>query len=533
MPEFLSRFQQQFQEFWQNLDKSQKNRLYITGVISALVVIAGIYFITRTTYVPLISNADTKEIKEMTKILDDKKLKYQLADSGASILIDQRSNNQAQAALIQGGYPKSSGVTFEDAFKLIKITTTESEKRKIWQREEESNISAKLKALDSNIKDAWVSLALPEPSVFIGDKSKQKPTASVTVTPKTELTPKQVQGIVMMVARSVENLSPKDVTVIDNKLNILNSDTGDEYIDRTNNQYEMTLKKKSELEKNILNLLNLQSDNYDNIRVVVNPVLDFNKEESQKQDISRPNGMDTGALISTQETKENLVNGAQGGAPGIDTNPGTTNAPSYPTGTGNNSTYNKSSITQNYDYTRTATKVEKALGNLIPDQTTAAVILGYGRRVTDEAKLSQEFIDQVKDITSKATGIPANNITVSKFKIAPTETTQTQMSDRIRQFINDYGMFAIMLLLIIGLAIAAIPRRKKVEEPEPALDEVAATATATVGPRFIVPDTPSENLPEIELEERSEVKKQIDKFVKQKPEAVAQLLRNWLSDEWD
>ncbi len=62
----------------------------------------------------------------------------------------------------------------------------------------------KLKALDSDIKDAWVSLALPEPSVFIGDKEKEKPTASVTVVPRNTLTPKQVQGIVMMVARSVE-----------------------------------------------------------------------------------------------------------------------------------------------------------------------------------------------------------------------------------------------------------------------------------------------------------------------------------------
>ena len=31
----------------------------------------------------------------------------------------------------------------------------------------------------------------------------------------------------------------------------------------------------------------------------------------------------------------------------------------------------------------------------------------------------------------------------------------------------------------------------------------------------------------------SEVKKQIDKFVKHKPEAVAQLLRNWLADDWN
>ena len=41
-------------------------------------------------------------------------------------------------------------------------------------------------------------------------------------------------------------------------------------------------------------------------------------------------------------------------------------------------------------------------------------------------------------------------------------------------------------------------------------------------------------LEEIELKENLETKRQIDKFVDEKPEAVANLLRNWLSDEdWE
>ena len=40
-------------------------------------------------------------------------------------------------------------------------------------------------------------------------------------------------------------------------------------------------------------------------------------------------------------------------------------------------------------------------------------------------------------------------------------------------------------------------------------------------------------LPDISTEEQSEIKRQIDKFVAQKPDAVAQLLRNWLSEDWD
>ena len=41
-------------------------------------------------------------------------------------------------------------------------------------------------------------------------------------------------------------------------------------------------------------------------------------------------------------------------------------------------------------------------------------------------------------------------------------------------------------------------------------------------------------LEEIEVKENLETKRQIDKFVDEKPEAVANLLRNWLSDEdWE
>ena len=48
-----------------------------------------------------------------------------------------------------------------------------------------------------------------------------------------------------------------------------------------------------------------------------------------------------------------------------------------------------------------------------------------------------------------------------------------------------------------------------------------------------VSDELDEEIQKISYEEQSEVKKQIEKFVKEKPESVAQLLRNWLSDEWD
>ncbi|HOM03251.1 MAG TPA: hypothetical protein PLH43_10535 [Acetivibrio sp.] len=125
---------------------------------------------------------------------------------------------------------------------------------------------------------------------------------------------------------------------------------------------------------------------------------------------------------------------------------------------------------------------------------------------------------------SNATGIPVEKITVDKQKLAPQEVEVVAASDRIKQFIDDYGFFALMIILIIALMLSVMPRKKKTPEATPEL------ATAG-GPNFAVAE--EEELPEINFEEHSEIKKQIENFVKQKPESVAQLLRNWLSDDWD
>ena len=134
---------------------------------------------------------------------------------------------------------------------------------------------------------------------------------------------------------------------------------------------------------------------------------------------------------------------------------------------------------------------------------------------------------QIKLAASTATGVPVNNITVNKMKLAAPEVITKTMGERINELVTDYGFLALMLLLIIATLIVGLPRRKR----SPALEDQVLTAVAG-GPRFVVPEH-EDPLPDIELEERSEIKKQLDKFVKQKPDAVAQLLRNWLSDDWD
>lgn len=518
MPEPLSKIFNQLKDFWKELDGSQKKRIYITSAILSVAIVISIIFVSRPNYTALVSGADRKEVGEMASILEENNIKYKIENGGSDIFIHASDNDRAQVILAQEGYPKG-GMTFEDAIGMIGITTTESDKKQIWHQQQTSDLERKLRMLD-NIEDASVSLALPEKSIFLtSEENKKKPTAWVRVKPTEPLTSKQVKGIVMLVSRSVEGLDPADVTVVDNNLNILNDQYEDEYMEAISTQEEMRLKKAYELEQRVMKYFSVgQFDNFDTFRVVANPYLDFDKVRSTSRTLSNPEGMDRGAIISSQERSERLENAEMGGVPGTDSNPGET--PLYQVTGNGNSQYRSDEKSVNYDYDETMTEEEKAIGYMVAERSTMAISLWYGQRVTDDEKLSDEFLEQVKNAASTATGIPARNITVHRYKTAPREEVSIPVSRRIKDILEQYGFIAMLLVMIVGLIIAIMPRKDRVAELQPAV--------AVEGPQ-----TEESKIEELKFEDSSEIKRQIDRFVRQKPEAVAQLLRNWLMDDWD
>lgn len=529
MPGFLQKLKQQVAEFWGSLDKSQKTRLYITSAVVIATVVIGIILLTRPSYVTLISSNDSRQIGEMKKILDDSKIWNKLDNDGNSIIVNKNDKAKARIAVSDKGFPKS-GLTFEDAISMIGISTTESDKKHIWKQQEKAEIERMISSYD-NIESAEVNVAVPEKTIFtMGDKEPPKPKAIVKITPREKLTENQVQGLVMLVSRSVENLDPKDVTVVDNNSNILNIESEDNSIDMANTQEKMRRDMEKHLQGKVYDYFSTgQFDGFDTIRVVANAILDFDKEKTQIKRIENPDDMDGGALLNSDILKENLENGAVRGEPGVGTNPGTANAPTYQIGDEENSSYKKSHEIKNFGYDETVKEQEKATGSLIPEQSTLALSFWYGQRVADDANLSNEFMNQARLAVSSATGIPVENISVTKLKLAPPEAVKKSTGDIIKEFISNYGVLLLLLVLIAALLIVTLRGRKSAGEPQ--LQELRPAAASAS--KYTIPEQSDIEIPEIEVEEKSEIKKQIDKFVKQKPEAVAQLLRNWLSDEWD
>ncbi len=527
MPDVLKKYWQQLVEFWQSLDKAQKTRLYITTALVTAVIGVSIFMLAKPNRVTLIKSDDSKQISEMVTVLNESSIWNELDDAGTGIVVNSKDKNNARIALSSSGLPKE-GTTFADAISMIGISTTESDKEQIWRQQQISQIASNIKMID-NIYEASVNLAVPEQSIFISEgEDAPTPQAIVTVKSNEKLSPEQVRGIVLIVSRSVENMDAKDVSVVDGNTGLpLNDSSGDDSLSAAGTQEDLRIAREKEIRRKVLEQLGYgASDSFDSLTVTASVVLDFDKVKSTTKSITNPQGIDGGALISGEKSSETVKNGEASGAAGIDSNPGTT---SYQTGDTGSSDYTNKSESYNYGYDEKLTDQEKATGKLVPTESGLAISLWYGKKIVEDTNITEEFIQGIKEAASTATGIPVKNIAVNKLKLAPEEVVQQAIGDIIRQLINDYGLFALLFILIISMLIVALPRRQKIIE---GVGDAALAAAGPGGPRFILPEQ-GEPLPEIDMEERSEIKKQIDKFVKQKPDAVAQLLRNWLSDEWD
>ena len=85
----------------------------------------------------------------------------------------------------------------------------------------------------------------------------------------------------------------------------------------------------------------------------------------------------------------------------------------------------------------------------------------------------------------------------------------------------------VMIVLILALLAFVIlrsmgPRKKAAEEePELPVEELLQSAP------------PEPAIEDIDVEAKSETRKMVEKFVDENPEAAANLLRNWLNEDWN
>jgi flagellar M-ring protein FliF len=164
-------------------------------------------------YTTLQAGIDPAKTGKITAALDQAGVSYKLESNGTAVAVVSGQESKARVALAGQGLAAGGS---QPGFELLdkqKLGASTFQQQVAYQRALEGQISQTIGQIDG-ISGAQVQLTLPKDDLFADEK--QPATAAVLLTADSAtLDPAAVRGIASLVASSVQDLKPSNVTITD------------------------------------------------------------------------------------------------------------------------------------------------------------------------------------------------------------------------------------------------------------------------------------------------------------------------------
>jgi flagellar M-ring protein FliF len=304
-----------------NLNLLRQAGLMLGLAASVAIGVAVVFWMVGDEYRPLYGRMDNLDSAMVVDLLDQQRIKYKLDPNTGAILVAADDVHMARLKLAEVGIPGKTDTGFELLDKEQPLGTSQFIENTRYHRGLEGELARTITSINS-IRSARVHLALPKRSVFVRDARKPSASVFVEVYAGRSVDPVQVKAIANLVASSIPDLDPKDVTVVDQRGNLLS--TGEESQDLllANKQRDYARKVEDALVKRVQGILE-PVVGVDRFRAEISADIDFTAVE-QAAETFNP---DLPAVRSEQLVNEQRTGGdLAGGIPGALTNqpPGTT-----------------------------------------------------------------------------------------------------------------------------------------------------------------------------------------------------------------
>ncbi|CAN2982424.1 MULTISPECIES: flagellar basal-body MS-ring/collar protein FliF [Pseudomonas] len=253
-----------------------------------------------------LSGMDSKQIMETLAAAD---IAYTVEPNSGALLVKADDVARARMKLAAAGVaPSDSNIGFEILDKDQGLGTSQFMEATRYRRGLEGELARTISSLN-NVKAARVHLAIPKSSVFVRDERKPSASVLVELFAGRSLEPGQVLAIVNLVATSVPELSKSQITVVDQKGNLLSDMAENSALTQAGKQFDYSRRMESMLTQRVHNILQpvLGNDRY---KAEVSADVDFSAVESTSEQFNP----DQPALRSEQSTSEQRTasNGPQG-----------------------------------------------------------------------------------------------------------------------------------------------------------------------------------------------------------------------------
>lgn len=542
MREKVKEIPEKFKVFWDKYTSKQKT--IVIAIICVVLIAIGVvaWLASRPTWSKFQVFDSVDDANTMTKALDDQSITWKASSDGKTIYVHQDDMTNALYAMSDNGLT-DKGYTWDAAFDNS-MSTTESEKDQKRVLALQSEIRQSLIQYKF-IDDANVFINVPESTYTVlssddAETAKTSITASIELNDKNKdlLDDKTAETLAYWLANTV-GTDVKNVIINDTDGKcIYNGNTSDGLGGvLTGGSTEYCNKLRNTIADNVTTLL--IRCGYDDAQVGTDGIqFDMNKIETLIKEYSVDDGREYGYPTNLYTYSSKGASG-NGGTPGTDSNDSDTDYVNN-SSSGTSNTVDVQKLTDLLTNEKVQNIKQETPAIKLADSSLGIVVRKYTVYKEDDLKADgtldkttwDQFISQNNKIStttvstdeinliSAATGVSANKITVLAYNV-PQFVSSTKSSNGISNYLMIILTVLIIALLIFVILRGASPLAAEDEEPELSVEQLLATTKE------------NQSLDDIEFSDKSEIRKMIEKFVDENPEAVAQLLRNWLNDEWE
>lgn len=553
MPDRLKRMTDPVKARWVSLTRPQQYKLVgvIVVVLIALILVA--YFAFRTRYMVLVNNSSVMELTPMVNALNQEGIRNRTTNGWTVLEVDARRRDAAVGVIHQhNAAPPSDHFGWADAFDATGLGTTDSERTRMHHLALESQIADSYTA-QNGVSHARVTLNIPATRPF--ERDAAMPSASIVLTTTRDFSHHEGMNLALIATSAVNNLLLENVHIIDHNSRTIFSGHTDVRHDESDIAMAAREQLRNRTDADLRQLLSLM---FDDVRVSLSYEFEDRLFTEEIIDVFTPSDNHDGGIPHQSHIQRSRIEGGQDPfEPGLGTNQAA--MPSYmmPLSGVMNADHREEIHSYFVNHTQIITRTgpgwvrwdDSSVGVVVVNRHTVRqenwmndVPEGedprtqvdwemfrdngsnHGRRLNGEEFPDYEYLVA---LISAASGIPSERVTLVayvRYNFIDIEPTGLDIPLLV--------MLGVLLLLLLLLAVALLRRQKQAEEEdmEPELSvEDLLVSTQLEEAR----EEAAAELEEIDYFKENEIKKHIEKFVNEKPEAVAALLRNWINvEEW-
>jgi len=520
-------------EWWNKFTAKQKTIIIAIAAVVIFTFAIIIYAFTRPQYTRFGTYEDATVAAEIIKILDEAGIDYRESSDLLTIDVEKNQIPQANYAIASQGYVPQT-LRYDD-FVKSGMTTTNSDKEKqygLWLQAELQQAFGTIEP----IKDILAYVNVPKQDGTLMAEQREA-SAYIQLTLNGSLSSSQSAALARAAASFLGNETTANITILDQDANILFAG-GDDYDSAgiANSLHELQNQAESMISNQVRRVL-YGTKQYDMIEVASHLVMDFSNYEDTVKEYSAPDGRTEGMLAEESQFESESTNGVAG-VPGTDSNGEGGNLNTYVNP--DSATSESSSTESNRKYLpdeHSRYEVSPA-GSIDYDNSSMSISMityheYYEEQVDAQGLLDgiswEEFKaahsedirmtvdDEMYNMAANATGIARERITIIAYE-------SPMFFDKEGLNVEATDVFSIFMIILILALLAFVVLRSMKSRQEAAEEEELSVESMLQSNPDAVED--------IDVETKSETRKMIEKFVDDNPDAAANLLRNWLNEDW-